>query len=1118
TYPGDFNNGTAMIPVTPYMVGGNMPSTIAFVEYFIDGNDGYGTIYGANVAGYTWVLHTTNLSVSPATAPLPTDTVGFYDPTGTNDIGYIAELTGIEAGSIVQVTLVNTYTPDAAPAITIDKNIGGSVGWGDIFNTQFVVQRYADAAGTTPVGAPTIVPLSAFTQTGAGSGEFVLPGTLPAGFYSITELGAEVAFIAGDTTEHVQNLVSSSFVLTVGNPNAGTPDEVRNPNAANIYWLGSGDVATFTFTNTYAQNAALIVNKVIDAVDANGAAMSPSAVAPMAMVFNITNANNALVAQFTYDMFINNQYILTGLPAGTYTITESGGAASGFSGPVVSVTSGGTTTAGNSATFTIGDGLPDVTLTFTNTYTQISNVFDLQVQKLFSGISLAAIPADFELVITGSGGFTQNISLLNAIFGTTLLNLPLGTYTISEANADVAGYTRTVSVYDVTGTVVSQVLPYSFTASQGGAQLSFAIFNEYAIIPPVTGSLVIEKDFVGLSVATTSPSAISFVVQGTDAAGNEVYRNTVMYSDFVGGSYTLTNLPVGNYTIVENGGLVAGYLLTVLPSATQTVPVYPGETTIVAFTNSYTALPPTDLPSLTIQKVFHGLLPDEQPQTMTITITNPQGAEDSYDFAQILAGIVLEAIALGDYIIDELNADVEGFNMTTTVEVQGLNIAQPTGLPATIPIASATDDVLVIINNFYTPETFALRLQKTFAGLTASQIPANFALVLTNTDGFRQTIGLADAMAGITIPGLTVGMYTVAEINAAVSGFTFTANPAMPHTFTVDEGGQLITLNITNTYTASGTQPPVTPPAPPAPPPRPPGTPLAPPTTTPYIPWEPRGPGQTGDEGADEATDATDETPTDDEPTDAYIIIAIHVPTHIHHAYMVGYAEDGTIRPHANITRAEVTTIFFRLISDHQRANIWSQTNSFDDVPLARWFNNPISTMENGGLFAGMPLAAEPNFYPNQAATRAEFAAMVVNFIGLGHYQNVQADAFTDTAGHWAEDAINTAFLQGWIRGYGDGTFRPDQLITRAEVAALVNRAMGRLPQTVDDLLPGMVTWPDNMDQSRWYYLYIQEATNTHYYYRKADGVHETWARLLPPRDWRRLERPYSTPWDLYPY
>ena len=208
-----------------------------------------------------------------------------------------------------------------------------------------------------------------------------------------------------------------------------------------------------------------------------------------------------------------------------------------------------------------------------------------------------------------------------------------------------------------------------------------------------------------------------------------------------------------------------------------------------------------------------------------------------------------------------------------------------------------------------------------------------------------------------------------------------------------------------------------------------------------------------------------------------------------------------------------MATIFFRLLTDEYRASIWSQTNSFSDVPPERWFNNPISTMERGGLFAGLPI--DHNFYPNQHGTRAEFAAMVVNYLGLGQITNNDENIFTDINNHWAKNAIITAYRQGWVEGYGDGSFRPDQLITRAEVAALVNRALMRLPKSADDLLPNMVMWSDNMDKYAWYYLYIQEATNSHYHLIKPDGIHETWVELIPPREWWRLERKNSVPGDI---
>jgi len=224
---------------------------------------------------------------------------------------------------------------------------------------------------------------------------------------------------------------------------------------------------------------------------------------------------------------------------------------------------------------------------------------------------------------------------------------------------------------------------------------------------------------------------------------------------------------------------------------------------------------------------------------------------------------------------------------------------------------------------------------------------------------------------------------------------------------------------------------------------------------------------------------------------------------------MIGYAEDGTIRPQSNISRAEVATIFFRLITDDYRAQMWTQQNPYSDVNLEQWFNNGISTMANVGLLYGMP---DGTFQPNRPITRAEFVAMTSRFLDLQH---TGEDLFPDIAGHWAANSINAVARAGWIVGYPDGRFAPNQNITRAEVAAIINRILNRHPETLDDLLEGMVMWPDNTDTSAWFYLNIQEATNSHYYVRKADGIHETWTELIPPRKWEVLERPGSRPWDI---
>jgi len=227
-----------------------------------------------------------------------------------------------------------------------------------------------------------------------------------------------------------------------------------------------------------------------------------------------------------------------------------------------------------------------------------------------------------------------------------------------------------------------------------------------------------------------------------------------------------------------------------------------------------------------------------------------------------------------------------------------------------------------------------------------------------------------------------------------------------------------------------------------------------------------------------------------------------------HHAFIVGFP-DGTVRPHSNMTRAEVATLFFRLFSDEYRTEIWSQTNAFPDVNSSDWFNNAVSTVANAGFISGMP---DGSFGPDRPMTRAEFATLISRFVDV---DSTDINVFPDVEGHWAAEHVNNISRFGWVSGDDDGNFRPDQDITRAEVAALVNRMLGRRPQSHEDLLPGMITWSDNANRDAWYYLDIQEATNSHTHTLRPDGVYETWSRLITPRQWTALERPNSRPSDI---
>ena len=218
-----------------------------------------------------------------------------------------------------------------------------------------------------------------------------------------------------------------------------------------------------------------------------------------------------------------------------------------------------------------------------------------------------------------------------------------------------------------------------------------------------------------------------------------------------------------------------------------------------------------------------------------------------------------------------------------------------------------------------------------------------------------------------------------------------------------------------------------------------------------------------------------------------------------HFAYVIGYP-DGTVHPNGQITRAEVATIFFRLLRDEVRDGAFTTSNTYSDVAYGKWYNNPISTMSALGIITGYP---DGTFKPNKPITRAEFAAIAARF---DETQSGKSATFSDVIGHWAAKEIGIAYYNDWIKGYPDGTFKPDQNITRAEAMTLINRVLERKPESPADLLTNMNKWTDNMDTSKWYYLDVQEATNSHGYTRKTFN-YELWRQMLPDPDWSRYER-----------
>ena len=233
------------------------------------------------------------------------------------------------------------------------------------------------------------------------------------------------------------------------------------------------------------------------------------------------------------------------------------------------------------------------------------------------------------------------------------------------------------------------------------------------------------------------------------------------------------------------------------------------------------------------------------------------------------------------------------------------------------------------------------------------------------------------------------------------------------------------------------------------------------------------------------------------------VTIPDDVPTGLngddHYAYIVGYP-DKTVRPQNGITRAEVATIFFRLLTDETRNANSTKSNSYSDVAAGAWYNHAVSTLSAMGIVKG---DSHGKFNPDAPITRAEFAAIAARFDDKA---NTTTADFSDIASHWAKNEISAASNNGWITGYPDGTFRPDNKITRAEAMTLVNRVLKRLPETEEDLHDDMIKWSDNSDVSQWFYLDVQEATNSHYYQTK-ENQFEKWTKLRETRDWTELEK-----------
>ena len=374
-------------------------------------------------------------------------------------------------------------------------------------------------------------------------------------------------------------------------------------------------------------------------------------------------------------------------------------------------------------------------------------------------------------------------------------------------------------------------------------------------------------------------------------------------------------------------------------------------------------------------------------------------------------------------------------------------------------ISAANETDAVIITNTYDPnggeivpgDTGSLTIHKTVGDGIDMRLSFNFSVLLTYPNQTTETRTLTvPANGSVTISDLPVGtLYAVTE---TTTGYTVTATNA---TGRIPVGGTTAAFH--NALTGGD------------------------------VPGPGPGPNPGGDDGGTPALNRRD-----------------------HYAYIIGYP-DGNVHPQGNITRAEVATIFFRLLRDPVRTQYWSQTNSYSDVAGDKWYNNAISTLSNMGIICGYP---DGTFRPGAPITRAELTKIAASFFADPRVAREYDGRFSDVKGsEWYIAYLMKAIEKALIYGYPDGTFGPNRPITRAETCAIVNRTLGRKPDK-DHLLPElvMITWPDNLRPLAWYYAHMQEATNSHdYSWRWQNGEQmENWTGKLRERDWAALERTWS--------
>ena len=723
------------------------------------------------------------------------------------------------------------------------------------------------------------------------------------------------------------------------------------------------------------------------------------------------------------------------------------------------------------------------------------------VQFTITGIDGTATPNPSSLSITGANSNQFKLTFNTA--GTY-------TYTVSEVKGGVNGMTYAETVYTVTfnvargtGSDCNKLVAtptYTVVEKPGATSNSYLYTDTTGLLFTNTynpgsseeqdkGSLSIKKTLVkpdnvttglpenyeikitlshydGISsssqIGSSEPQSVTLTFTGGEAT----------YYIQAGETLTLSDLPVGTqWTVTETAQLDSTYWRTAYKvngrdaTAVSDEISAANETDAVIITNTYDPnggeIVPGDTGTLSISKgIGEGIDPD----TTFAFLIEVNGASGSYDATQngTASTVTFEngsaAVKLkGGETLVIANLPVGAHYTVTELNADNYTVTYQ-GETGNIP---ENDAAICTVTNAQKgssgeeePKMASLTIYKTVGDGIDMRLSFDFSVLLTYQNQPTETRTLTvPANGSVTISDLPVGtLYAVTE---TTTGYTVTATNA---TGRIPVGGTTAAFH--NALTGGGDVP--------GPGPGP-------------------GPNPGGDGGGTPALNRRD-----------------------HYAYIIGYP-DGDVHPQGNITRAEVATIFFRLLRDPVRTQYWSQTNDYPDVAFNKWYNNAISTLSNMGIICGYP---DGTFRPDAPITRAELTKISAGFFSDPRVAATYDGRFSDVHGaEWYISYLMTALEEGLIEGYPDGSFRPNRPITRAETCTIVNRTLGRKPEK-DHLLPesDMINWPDNINRNIWYYAQMQEATNSHDYRWTSvySEVCEQWTAKLIERDWAALERTWS--------